>query len=227
MNAILNAWTERLRRRLLAGVEADIARLERELEAQRAALSDPERLRPLLGSAIGDAAGHSPEALAAALRPIVEELVRQPQRAAASRRRRGWASVGAATVVVLVAGAAFPRSTALAPARIESGAPRRTPDSPAVRLEETDAGFGLGQSGVSDEDLARAVRDRLEGRPELAGTRLRFAVKEGWVWLRGQADEATRRAAGEALADLGEEVVVVNQIDADRDRELVARPGQP
>ena len=55
----------------------------------------------------------------------------------------------------------------------------------------------------------------------LAGAELNFAVKDGWVWLRGHATEEARDAASQALTDLGEGVLVVNQIET-AGRSLVA-----
>jgi len=260
MNAIIANWTGRLRRHLLSDVEADVARLAHELAQQRDALArqqgdlerqrqelaqqrydlkrqreclaDPERLRPLIAPALGAAAARSPEEMAAALRPIVEELAWRRQRGATARRRRRRAVALAAAAALVAFGAG---ATVVAPGlwSATAGAPpaatARPPGAPAstLQLEQTDAAFGLGRAGVGDDELSRAVRARLEERAELAGARLSFAVKDGWVWLRGQADESARRVADEALADLGDEVVVVNQIVDHRPTELVARPPLP
>jgi hypothetical protein len=56
------------------------------------------------------------------------------------------------------------------------------------------------------------VRDRLSRCAALADGQVSFAVKEGWVWLRGRASPGGRDAAAAVLDDLGDGVLVVNQI---------------
>ena len=229
-------WTERWRGRLLAGVEADIARLERELEAQKAALRRAEALSPLVAK-LEERSARPPEELAGELRPFIEEMVRAGARAQAARRRR----LLAVATVALAGGAGlvwwWQNHSALVfahTARVLDPAPgaarvvaaprseaERAPDPPALVLAERGDGFGLGQASLADADLAVAVRSQLGRCSELAGAELSFAVKDGWVWLRGRAAEEARDAASRALADLGEGVVVVNQIETGG-RNLVA-----
>lgn len=235
MNGLLATWTERLRRHLLAGVEADIARLRQEVEAQRAALKQAESLRPLLAE-IEERTARPPEQIAAELRPFIEDLVRQRESQRArerSRRRRRAAAVVAAVAAIGAGGLWWWRNgsaelslAARAEARAAAAVPPVEASAPAVaaaRLvrEESIAGFGLGQSTADDADLEEAVRARLSACPSLAGAEIRFAAKDGWVWLRGRASDAGREAAGEALAGLGDGVVVVNQIEG-RPADLLA-----
>jgi hypothetical protein len=111
------------------------------------------------------------------------------------------------------------------PAEIE-GPPAPQPPATVI-LEQSERGFGLGLAGFSDEELARAVRQRLSGCAELIGAPVSFAVKDGWIWLAGEASAAGREAASRALAGLGDDVMVVNQIDelGSRTDEAVLRDG--
>lgn len=215
-------WVERLRGHLTAEVRADVARLEREIESQSRSWRDPEALRTLVDAALVAQAGESPERLAAVLRPIVEDLVRQGERRQARRRRRLLAAA-----LALAGGAGFlgwwhgaPLSIAAAPAPPPSAVteiplaagPAAAIAPPAVILEERGDGFGLGHAAVSDAELAITVRDRLSRCAALADGQVSFAVKEGWVWLRGRASPGGRDAAAAVLDDLGDGVLVVNQI---------------
>lgn len=227
MTGLLATWFERVRRHLLAGVEADIAGLRREIEAQRGALREAESLRPLIAG-LEARAGRPPEEIAAELRPFIEEAILAGLRA---QRRRTLALIAGGALVaagglwwwrsgvplISLAGRAEARAVVAAPAAaLPAPAPASlAPSVPPVRLVlDEDAGvFGLGRSSGGDAELAAAVRSRLAACTTLAGAEIRFAAKDGWVWLRGRASRGGREAAGEVLADLGEGVVVVNQIE--------------
>lgn len=222
MKRILARW---LRPQLLGGVEAEIARLQREIDRQRAALADLEGLRPQIDQMLAAEARPGSVPTAASLQPMIEAMLRRRER---ERSRRRWRA--AAAMIALTGGSAlvawrWPLELARfdparehvahepAPAAAQVAEPQPAP--PALTLVEQREGFGLAQAQRSDTDLAAEVRARLLGCPELAGVELRFSVKDGWIWLRGAAGEGARHAADRALADLGQGVLVVNQIESD------------
>lgn len=215
----MSMWIEKVRDSLTADVRAELTRLEARVEDQKRALSDPGTVQPLVGAALAAAATGAADELSAALRPLVDRLVGERLRA-----RQRWQLAAAIAVAgggaVLFwwwhgqEGASLAAQTppAVVAAPVEEVARAAEEEVRNVVLEERDEGFGLGLAERSDADLAGAVRARLGRCRELAGLPVSFSVKDGWVWLRGEASARGREAAGQALADLGGGVVVVNQI---------------
>lgn len=222
--SLVEHWSARLRQRMTAELRQDLERLARAVEGQGAAWRDPEALRPLVDDALAAQAARQPERLAEALRPIVTGLVRAEERRRALRRRRVIAAVlavsGGAGLLLWrhevprsVAAPHLPSLAMTAPAATAGEGPTAAGEAlAAVVLAEDEGGFGLGHAARSDAELAGEVRQRLARCAPLRGAEVSFAVREGWVWLRGRASEAGREAAAAALGDLGEGVVVVNQI---------------
>jgi len=240
---------ERWRRELLANVEADIARLESEVESQKIALADVARCQSLLREAPRQAV----EPAAPVIAGIVEQILKQRAR----RRRVRIGIVGTVTALLALAfvesiaplalhnrvaklvestskelrignaGAEVAPAIAAGTAASSTDIGRASTESilqlEPVIVEESKDAFGLAQSTQSDVDIAGAVRDRLSRLPALAGFRVSFAVKDGWVWLRGHADEKGRDAAGQALGDLGDGVLVVNQIEITSRQQVAER----
>jgi len=209
---------ERLRRLVLGDHGEITAQLQREVAELRAALRDPAMVRALIIEALYEEARSAPAEVAAALRPAMEGMLPQPQAEQRSRHRWPWLSgttalAITAVVAVLsqanvaaVSSASARASAPLAPGAVSAHVPVST------IWEDLSMGFGLGQAHVADGKLAREVDRRLASCNELAGARIHFSVKDGWVWLRGEATASGRAAADRSLADLGDGVLVVNQL---------------
>jgi hypothetical protein len=210
-------------RRVALGEYAETTlQLKREVEELRRALDDSAALRARVIEGLHAEAQAAPEKLAAALAPVVDELLRQRSNGRPLRSTRHywpWMSAltaaGAAAVVLMnwhgpaaVVSAATEQAPALASAVEYAAVPL------APILEEQSVGFGLGQASRRDDELAREVRARLSVCEQLQGAKVQFSVKDGWVWLRGGVSASGRDAADRALADLGDGVVVVNQLAA-------------
>jgi hypothetical protein len=212
-----------LRRVALGEYAETTLQLKREVEALRRALDDSAALRARVIEGLHAEAQAAPEKLAAALAPVVDELLRQRGNGRPLRSpRHYWPWMSALTAASAVAVVLM---NWYGPAAVVSAATEQAP-APAVEyaavphatvplapiLEEQGVGFGLGQASIRDEDLAREVRARLSACEQLTGARLQFSVQDGWVWLRGEVSASGRDAADGALADLGDGVVVVNQL---------------
>jgi BON domain len=210
---------DRLRRWLLGEHAETTERLRREVEELRQLVCDPAVLRVRVLAALHDEVTAAPAGVAAALAPVVDDMIRQrtapPEVPRRGRRHWPWLSAVAAACMAGLGflmmwqggGAAVSASAE----QIASPAPSAVPARVAIAEERSD-GFGLGQAKLSDEALAREVRSRLAACDELIGASVSFSVKDGWVWLRGEATIAGREAASRALAGLGEGVLVVNQL---------------
>ncbi|MFI5396649.1 MAG: hypothetical protein ACHQ9S_14035 [Candidatus Binatia bacterium] len=209
---------ERLRRVVLGDYAQTTLQLKHEIEELRRTLDDSATLRARLVEGLHEEAQTAPERLAAALMPVVDQLLRQ-RTASPSQpsTRHYWPWLSALTAAGV---AAVVLMNWHGPAAVVSAATEQAPASaveyaaaplPPI-LEEQAAGFGLGQASVRDEELAREVRARLSVCEQLMGARVLFSVKDGWVWLRGGVSAGGRDAADRALADLGEGVVLVNQL---------------
>ncbi len=226
---------DRWRAILLGNRAEQIGELAREVARMRAALQDPEFLRPAIQAAVQaelrSVLGELATEIAAAVRDAS-----QPPPAAASHLLGGWraslprtvARAGAICGLALLATAsaiapwephirAAAESEGAVPASaLALSAPR------AVVLEQRYDGFGLGQARLADGEIAREVRRRLAACPELAGSAVSFSVREGWVWLRGETTESGRAAAERALAGLAPGIFVVNQIEVVRPPDRLA-----
>jgi len=211
---------KQLRYAVLGPYVNTIARLDEEIARLHRTLADPDALRPLVTEALHREVQDAPTALAGALAPVVDELLRarslvRPQRPV---RRPYWpwltllTAAGAAGLLLLswrVPAAMVSATTGRA--LVATGSPASVAAAP-IREEPAAAVFGLGETDVRDEELARTVGERLSTCDELAGATVRYSVRDGWVWLRGQATANGRDAAERALAQLGTGVVVVNQL---------------
>jgi hypothetical protein len=220
--AVMDRWVEGVRQwlaRLLSReFQAAVTRLECDVEEVRSALRNPATIRPLVLAALRDE-----PAVAAALQPVVEAVLRRNAAPATRQRafhRNGWA---VAAAVALIAILVIPRVAGVSEATAESPLVASAKQPTSVIIEERDDGFGLGDAQVSDAELAQQVRNRLTACKELADARVSFSVKDGWVWLRGEATPRARRAAEEALQDLRNGIFVVNQLVANPTGDAVAR----
>lgn len=205
---------ERLRRMVLGDHGEITAQLQREVAELQAALRDPAMVRALIIEALYEEARSAPTEVAAALRPAMEGML-QSRRA----RRRRWPWLSSTIAVVITAAVAVlsqanvaALGSASARATAAGAAPPVKPVPVSTVWQDPSVGFGLGQAHVPDSALAHEVTRRLAACKELAGARIRFSVKDGWVWLRGEATASGRAAADHALADLGDDVLVVNQL---------------
>ncbi|MFI5366489.1 MAG: hypothetical protein ACHQ4J_12790 [Candidatus Binatia bacterium] len=207
---------ERLRRMVLGHRAQLIDRLERDVQDLQRTVRDPATVRALVAEALQEELKAAPAEVAAALLPTLETHF--ARRAAPSGLRHARASLSwlSAIVVAMLASLAVntwrPQGTGVSEAT-EARPEHQAPTAPqAVLLEQRSDGFGLGQSTLPDDQLAREVRARLAGCPELVGAPISFSVKDGWVWLRGETSTAGREAVTHALADLGDQAFVVNQL---------------
>jgi hypothetical protein len=220
-----------LREAFLGRERARLARLEREVQLLRRDPSPPVISPEVLLETLRQMAQSHPQEVATVLESVrargdetAVARVRQPRR---SPRRWSVTVVAAATVLLAAArGDLHDDPAPRAPVKDGESARRLDPGAvvearppnvrearaPSVVLEETELGFGLGESARTDDELRIEVRDRLASLPELAGTRVRLSVRDGWVWLRGEATPDAREAATAALDDLGAGVLVVNQL---------------
>jgi len=148
------------------------------------------------------------------LRPAMEGMLQQPQAEQRSRHRWPWVSgTTALAITAVVAVLSQANVAAVSSASARASTPPASAHVPISTVwEDLSMGFGLGQAHVADGELAREVDRRLASCNELAGARIHFSVKDGWVWLRGEATARGRSAADRALADLGDGVLVVNQL---------------
>jgi hypothetical protein len=210
---------EWLGRALVGDYLETTVRLEQEIEQLKRTLDDPDVLRPLVTEALHRQAEDAPTALAAALTPLLDELLRQrslsdPQQT--SRRYWPWLSLLTATGtagLLLLSWRGPAAMVSAATERVPASAGAHAAVSPGPSLDEHAAGvFGLGHAELRDEELAHTVRERLGACEQLTDATVTFSVKDGWVWLRGHASASGRDAADRALADLGAGVVVVNQL---------------
>lgn len=202
-------------RQMLRGNHAEMtARLEREVEELRRTLHDPAVLRALVVEALQEEIAADPSAVATVLTPALDELMRQRAAATPRATARPWSwlpvlivitGVGAALMNWRGHGSMVSAATEQAPAAL-------TAHAVVPVVEQHDDGFGLGRATRSDAEIVRDVRARLAGCPELIGASVSFSVKDGWVWLRGEASAGGRDAATHALADLGQGVFMVNQL---------------
>lgn len=208
---------ERLRRLVLGDHGEITAQLQREVAELRTALRDPAMVRALIIEALYEEARSAPAEVAAALRPAVEGMLQQPRAGQRSRHRWPWLS-GATAVAITAVVAVLSQANVAAISSASASAAAGTGAAPAAPVpistvwEDLSMGFGLGQASVADTELAREVDRRLATCSELAGARIHFSVKDGWVWLRGETTASGRAAADRALADLGNGVLVVNQL---------------
>ncbi len=224
---LLLAW---LRRMLLGdrleSSTAEVERLRREIddlrrqtEQMRQVVADPATVRPLLAEVLRQECSAEPSRFAAALRPVVEDCLSRREASLKLRRSRrslGWLSAGAAlftVALVLVIGRANVTRVIEAKDAVARESVREALAPQAVTIQEQKGGFGLGEASRSDADLVRQVRARLSSCRELFGSRVALSVADGWVWLRGTSTPAGRAAADRALADLGDGVFVVNQLE--------------
>lgn len=207
---------ERLRRAVLGPYGEATARLDAKIGQLQRRLADPDALRPLVIEALRREVQDAPAALARALLPMVDEMLRARGYGGPPRRaRRYWPWL---TLLTATGIAGLLLLSWRGPAAMVNAATERqqvTADARAVAAiaEDHPPGiFGLRQTDLRDEDLADAVRQRLSACEQLTGAAVQFSVKDGWVWLRGQATAGGRNCAEHALADLGAGVVVVNQL---------------
>jgi osmotically-inducible protein OsmY len=128
-----------------------------------------------------------------------------------------------AAAVALIAILVLPRGAGIREATAESSVDATAVQPASVIIEERNDGFGLGDAQISDEELAQQVRDRLGACKELVDARVSFSVKDGWVWLRGEATPRARRAAEEALQALPPGSFVVNQLVTSSGGDTIAR----
>jgi BON domain len=204
----------------LTAPQADkIEQLRHDVQDLQRQVQDPARLRPLVAAALREELATVPPAVLAALVPAVRECLREGAAGETVRSsHRIWSGLMAVVGLVLVGSAGTgwaPQDVGVTAARAVSRAPQvpPAPSALAVNLQEDDAGtFGLNPSKKTDAALSRLVRARLQGCAALAGAHIRFAVKDGWVWLRGETTAAGRAAAAAALRDVGTGVLVVNQL---------------
>jgi hypothetical protein len=217
-------WSGWLRRQVLGGqrlvAAEDFAQLQREVAAVRAQLVDRAEIGKAVVEALRAELRAHPGELAAALRPAVEDCLRRREASRQlqrpQRRVRRWFSSGTlllAAAVALIARAPLGSGTIGA---ADAGGLALVASGPAMIAEER-RGFGLGEAAISDEAIADLVRERLAGCATLEGARVRVAVTDGWVWLRGAVNAEARGVVDAALDGLGEGVFVVNQLVVARD----------
>ena len=222
----LNTVMDRLRQMLLGNHSQVTARLERELDELRRTLHDPATLRGLVVEALQEEIRTDPSGVAAVLTPALDQLTRE--RAAAQPPRaltRQWPLL---SLLAIVAAAGFGLMNWRGPSSVVNAATEQAPVTDTGRtaaavVEERSDGFGLGEATRSDADLVREVRARLSGCSALVGAQVSFSVKDGWVWLRGEASAAGRDAAARVLSDLGPGVLVVNQLAVSEAAEALAQ----
>lgn len=195
------------------GLQRDVAAVRRELETQQLAWRDPALLQPLVAAVLRDELTRASPDVMAALKCVVErQLSHEPDEVRQSVRvRPRWPL---AATAVLIASLILPRVTGISEATPRGPGVAAGRAAGPVVLEQRGDGFGLGRAQLTDEQLAALVRLRLGGCHELAGARVSFSVKDGWVWLRGVATPRGRRAAEQALAGIDDGVFVVNQLVA-------------
>ncbi len=210
---------EWVRRALLGRYVDMIAQLEEEMQRLQRTLADPNVLRLQVAEALHRQLQEAPAAFATALAPVVDELLRARSPGdppPGARRYWPWLTLLTATGTagLLLLGWRGPTAmVSAATERVPAAVGVHATGAVAPMREEPGAGvFGLGQTEVPDEALAHTVSERLSACEQLAGTTLRFSVKDGWVWLRGHATANGRDAAERALADLGSGVIVINQL---------------
>lgn len=207
--------SERLRCVVLGHRAQLIDQLERDVQYLQRAVGDPATVRTLVAEALQEELKAAPATVAAALMPTLETHFARRAAASAPHARPSMSWLSAIVVAILASlavntwrpqGTGVSEATEAKPEHPAATAPQ------AVLLEQRSDGFGLGQSTLPDDQLAREVRARLAGCPELVGAPISFSVKDGWVWLRGETSRVGREAAVRALADLGDQAFVVNQL---------------
>ena len=212
----LNVVMDRLRQMLLGSHSQVTARLERELDELRRSVRDPSTLRALVVEALQEEINADPSRVAAVLTPALDQLTRARAAAKPSTPSRQWALL---PVLIAVAAAGLGAMSWRGHSSAVNAATQKSPatetGNPMVALvEERSDGFGLGEAARNDAELVREVRARLSGCVALAGAQVSFSVRDGWVWLRGEASADGRAAAARALDGLGPGVLVVNQLVA-------------
>ncbi|HVN83422.1 MAG TPA: BON domain-containing protein [Candidatus Binatia bacterium] len=217
MASAVDAVVARLRQMLVGNHSQVTERLERELDELRRTLRDPLALRALVIEALHDESLADPATVAEALGPALQhwghEHPRTPPRLPGARAR-SWLPL----IVVVAVGAAAAgwrgHGSVVRAATEQVTHPQSVQQLHDVvpMIEERHDGFGLGNASRSDAELVGEVRTRLSGCRDLVGARLSFSVTNGWVWLRGESSGRAREAATRALADLGDDVMVVNQL---------------
>lgn len=206
-----------------------IDRLDREVQDLQQAVRDPATVRALVAAALREELSTAPAEVAAALMPTIEERLAARETTTTPQRSRPPLSWLSAIVVAMLAslavstwrpqGAGVSQATEANPERPVAQAPAPQ----AVILEQRNDGFGLAQSRLTDDDLAREVRARLAGCSDLVGVPMSFSVKDGWVWLRGESSARGREAATRALEDLSDRAFVVNQLVVGTNEALAQR----
>ena len=202
-----------------------IDRLERDGRDLQKAVDDRATIRAIVAEALREDLRSAPDDIAAALMPTLEQQFAPRQRDVTphSRRSLSWVSAALAAMFISLAVSTWrPQGAGVSQATEADPEPpvAQAPAPHAVVLEQRSDGFGLGQSRLTDEELAREVRTRLANCPELAGAPVSFSVKEGWVWLRGESSFGGREAATRALEGLS--AFVVNQVVVAPTNEVVA-----